>query len=145
MRIPDLDSILSAMLQTYDGISDLNFSVGHPMQVEDFGELKPVFVDPPIEALTPYQTEQIALTLMQGNRRLIYDYLTGGSCDCSYSLNDEARFRVSVFRQQGHFAVVLRKLEGRVPTIESLQLPVVIREIAKEKTGLVLVTGATGR
>ena len=52
MRIPDLDKILSAMLQTYEGISDLNFSVGHPMQVEDFGELKPVFVDPPIEALT---------------------------------------------------------------------------------------------
>src|ERR1039457_2421432 len=115
MRIPDLDRILSAMLKTYDGISDLNFSVGHPMQVEDYGELKPVFVDPPIDALTPYQTEQIALTLMQGNRRLIYDYLTGGSCDCSYSLSDEARFRVNIFRQQGHFSIVLRKLEGHVP------------------------------
>ena len=47
MRIPDLNKILSAMLKTYDGISDLNFTVGHPLQVEDFGELKPVFVDPP--------------------------------------------------------------------------------------------------
>ena len=73
MRAPDLDKVLSAMLKTYSGISDLNFSVGHPLQVEDFGELKPVYVDPPIEALTPHQTEQIALTLMQGNRRLIYD------------------------------------------------------------------------
>ncbi|MFL6530649.1 MAG: twitching motility protein, partial [Chthoniobacterales bacterium] len=108
MRIPDLDNILSAMLRTYDGISDLNFSVGHPLQVEDFGELKPVYVEPPIEALTPYQTEQIALTLMQGNRRLIYDYLSGGSCDCSYSLGDEARFRVNIFRQQSHFSIVLR-------------------------------------
>src|SRR6266480_1643499 len=144
MRIPDLDRILSAMLQTYDGISDLNFSVGHPMQVEDFGELKPVYVDPPIEALTPYQTEQIALTLMQGNRRLIYDYLTGGSCDCSYSLNDQARFRVNIFRQQGHFSIVLRKLQGDIPTVESLELPPIFKEIAKEKTGLVLVTGATG-
>src|SRR5437762_3022887 len=144
MRTPDLDKILSAMLKTYDGISDLNFSVGHPLQVEDFGELKPVFVDPPIEALTSYQTEQIALTLMQGNRRLIYDYLTSGSCDCSYSLHDEARFRVSVFRQQGHFSIVLRKLEAKVPTVESLCLPPIFREIAKEKTGLVLVTGATG-
>jgi twitching motility protein PilT len=144
MRIPDLDRILSAMLQTYDGISDLNFSVGHPMQVEDFGELKPVYVDPPIEALTPYQTEQIALTLMQGNRRLIYDYLTGGSCDCSYSLGEEARFRVNIFRQQGHFSIVLRKLEGAIPTVESLHLPPIFKEIAKEKTGLVLVTGATG-
>lgn len=144
MRVPDLDKILSAMLKTYDGISDLNFSVGHPLQVEDFGELKQVYVDPPIEALTPYQTEQVALTIMQGNRRLIYDYLTTGSCDCSYSLTDEARFRVSVFRQQGHFSVVLRKLYGTVPTIAELSLPPIFHEIAKEKTGLVLVTGATG-
>jgi twitching motility protein PilT len=144
MRIPDLDKILSAMLQTYEGISDLNFSVGHPLQVEDFGELKPVFVEPPIDALTPYQTEQIALTLMQGNRRLIYDFLTGGSCDCSYSLNEEARFRVNIFRQQGNFSIVMRKLEGDIPTIKSLNLPPIFEEIAKEKTGLVLVTGATG-
>ena len=144
MRISDLDKILSAMLKTYDGISDLNFSVGHPPQVEDFGELKPVSVDPPIEALTPYQTEQIAITLMQGDRRLIHDYLTGGSCDCSYSLHNEARFRVNIFRQQGHFSVVLRKLQGEVPSIEGLHLPAILREVAKEKTGLVLVTGATG-
>jgi twitching motility protein PilT len=144
MRIPDLDKILSAMLQTYEGISDLNFSVGHPLQVEDFGELKPVFVEPPIDALTPYQTEQIALTLMQGNRRLIYDFLTGGSCDCSYSLNEEARFRVNIFRQQGHFSIVMRKLEGNVPTLKTLNLPPIFEEIAKEKTGLILVTGATG-
>src|SRR5262245_31405337 len=144
MRIPDLDRILSAMLKTYSGISDINFSVGHPFQVEDFGELKPVFVDPPIEALTPFQTEQIALTLMQGNRRLIYDYLTGGSCDCSYSLKTEARFRVNIFRQQGHFAVVMRKLQNEIPTVTTLGLPPIFEEIAREKTGLVLVTGATG-
>lgn len=144
MRIPDLDQILSAMLQTYDGISDLNFSVGHPLQVEDFGELKPVFVDPPIEALTPYQTEQIALILMQGNRRLMYDYLTGGSADCSYSLTGQARFRVNIFRQQGNFSIVMRKLESTVPSVEVLGLPPIFKEIAKEKNGLVLLTGATG-
>ena len=144
MRSPDLDKILMAMLKTYEGISDLNFTVGHPPQVEDFGVLKPVYIDPPIDALTPYQTEQIALTIMQGNRRLIYDYLTTGACDCSYYLTGEARFRVSVFRQQGHFSVVLRKLYGTVPNIQELGLPKVFHEIAKEKTGLVLVTGATG-
>lgn len=144
MRIPELDKILSAMLKTYSGISDLNFSVGHPLQVEDFGELKPVYVDPPMEALTAYQTEQIALTLMQGNRRLIYDYLTAGSCDCSYSLTEEARFRVNIFRQQGHFSIVLRKLQAEVPSVGQLGLPPIFGEIAKEKTGLVLVTGATG-
>ena len=144
MRIPDLDKILSAMLKTYDGISDLNFSVGSPLQVEDFGELKPVYVDPPIEALTPYQTEQVALALLRGNRRLIYDYLTAGSCDCSYSLDQEWRFRVNIFRQQGHFSIVLRKLQAKVPTIDTLMLTPIFKEIAHEKNGLVLVTGATG-
>ncbi|HJT81298.1 MAG TPA: PilT/PilU family type 4a pilus ATPase, partial [Chthoniobacterales bacterium] len=90
------------------------------------------------------QTEQIALTIMQGNRRLIYDYLTTGACDCSYSLGTDTRFRVSVFRQQGHFSIVLRKLYGTVPSIQDLGLPSIFHEIAKEKTGLVLVTGATG-
>ena len=121
------------MLKTYDGISDLNFSVGHPMQVEDFGELKPVFVDPPIERLTPYQTEQLALALMQGNRRLMRTYLIEGSCDCSYSLGDEARFRVNIFRQQGHFSIVMRKLQAVVPTLQSLELPPIFAEIAKGK------------
>jgi twitching motility protein PilT len=144
MRAPDLDRILSAMLKTYDGISDLNFSVGHPLQVEDYGELKPVFIDPPIERLTPFQIEQLALVLMQGDRRLMRDYLVEGSCDCSYSLSGEARFRVNIFRQQGHFAVVMRKLEAVVPSIHSLGLPSIFEEIAKEKAGLVLVTGATG-
>ena len=144
MRPPDLDRILSAMLKTYDGISDLNFSVGHPLQVEDFGELKPVYVDPPIERLTPYQTEHLALTIMQGNRRLMRDYVQEGSCDCSYSLNREARFRVNIFRQQGNFAIVMRKLQAEVPSREALGLPPVLEQIAREKTGLVLVTGATG-
>ena len=144
MRTPDLDWILSAMLKTYDGISDLNFSVGHPLQVEDFGELKPVYVDPPIDQLTPYQTEQLALILMRGDRRLMREYLRAGSCDCSYSLSDEARFRVNIFRQQGNFAIVMRKLQAAIPSLSILELPSIFEEIAKEKTGLVLVTGATG-
>ena len=132
------------MLKTYDGISDLVFSVGHPLQVEDYGELKPVFVDPPVDRLTPYHTEQLALALLQGNRRLMRTYLIEGSCDCSYALNDEARFRVNIFRQQGHFAIVMRKLQAVVPTLQTLGLPPIFSEIAKEKTGLVILTGATG-
>ena len=144
MRTPDLDRILSAMLKTHDGISDLNFSVGRPLQVEDSGELKSVLIDPPIERLTSYQTEQLALVLMQGDRRLLQEFLLHGSCDCSYSLNDEARFRVNIFRQQGQFTIVMRKLQPVIPTLSALGLPPIFEEIAREKTGLVLVTGATG-
>ena len=82
---------------------------------------------------------------MQGNRRLIYDFLTDGSCDCSYSLNEEARFRVNIFRQQGQFSIVMRKLEPETfRDFRALELPSIFEEIAKEKTGLILVTGATG-
>jgi len=135
MRAPDLDRILFSMLKTYDGISDLNFTVGHPLQVEDFGELKPVFVDPPIERLTPYQTEQISLLLMQGDRRLMRDYLAEGSCDVSYSLSDEARFRVNIFRQQGNFSIVMRRLQADVPSVASLELPSILKEIATVDAG----------
>jgi twitching motility protein PilT len=144
MRSVELDAILAAMLQSYDGISDLNFSVGRPLQVEAFGQLKPIAVDPPIDALTPYQTENIALNLMGNNRRLIKDLLQYGSCDCGYQLGNEARFRVNIFRQQGRFSVVMRKLNSVIPSLDSLGLPGVFKDICREKTGLVLVTGATG-
>ncbi len=144
MRSVELDAILAAMLQSYDGISDLNFSVGRPLQVEAFGQLKPISVDPPIDALTSYQIENIALNLMGNNRRLIKDLLTFGSCDCGYQLGNEARFRVNIFRQQGRLSVVMRKLNSVIPSLDSLALPDVFRAICREKTGLVLVTGATG-
>ena len=54
MTKPDLDKILAAMLKTYHGMSDLNFSVGHPPQVEASGELKPSLIDPPIERAHSY-------------------------------------------------------------------------------------------
>lgn len=144
MRKLELDAILSVMLQSYEGISDLNFSVGRPLQVEAFGRLETVEVEPPIGELTPYQTEQIALTIIQNNGRLLADLLQTGACDCSYALGDSARFRVNIFRQRGHFAIVMRVLQTEVPTIEALDLPEIFRTITKEKTGLVLVTGATG-
>ena len=144
MRSVELDAILGAMLQSYDGISDLNFSVGRPLQVEAFGQLKPIAVDPPIDSLTAYQTENIALNILGNNRRLIQHLLQSGSCDCGYQLGNQARFRVNIFRQQGRLSVVMRKLNSVIPSLDSLGLPHVFEQICREKTGLVLVTGATG-
>ncbi len=143
MRRLELDAIIGAMLQSYEGISDLNFSVGKPLQVEAYGVLKTIEVDPAIDSLTPYQTESIALNIIGPNRRLLTDFLAHGSCDCSYAV-EGARFRVNVFRQRGNFAVVMRKLQDVVPSIDALDLPKIMYDIAREKNGLVLVTGATG-
>jgi twitching motility protein PilT len=144
MTKAELDYILGAMLDTHPSVSDLNITADKPLQVEVSGELTPVAFDPPIERLSPFQTETIALQIVDRNRRLTEELIKSGSCDCSYSLGQKARFRANIFSQRGHFSIVLRKLTTEIPSVEQLKLPPVLHTIAKEKTGLVLVTGATG-
>ena len=86
----------------------------------------------------------IALNLISGNPRLTEDLIRTGSCDASYSVADMLRFRVNIFTQRGKFSIVMRKLNTEIPTLAALKLPEIFGNVAKEKTGLVLVTGATG-
>jgi twitching motility protein PilT len=144
MRRPELDHILTTMLDSQPEVSDLLFTVDKPLQVESFGELKPVISDLGVGTLTPFQTETAALNLMGDNPWHISDLLRRGSCDTAYTLADRARFRISIFSQRGNYSIVLRKLNTVIPTLELLQFPDTIREIPREKTGLVLITGATG-
>jgi twitching motility protein PilT len=144
MRRPELDQILTTMLASQPEVSDLNFTVDRPPQVEAYGELKPVVFDPPIENLTPFQIELMALNIIGDNMWQIEDLLRHGSCDTSYALSDRARFRVNVFSQRGNFSIVCRQLNTDIPTLEKLKFPDVFKEIPTEKTGLVLITGATG-
>ncbi len=144
MRRPELDQVLTTMLASQAEISDLLFTVDRPLQVEAYGELKPVAIDPPIEKLTPFQTETIALNIIGDNLWQIEDLLRHGSCDASYALFDKARFRVNVFAQRGNYSIVCRQLNATIPTLDQLKFPEIFKEIPKEKTGLVLVTGATG-
>jgi twitching motility protein PilT len=144
MRRPELDHILSTMLDSQPEVSDLLFTVDKPLQVESYGELKAVECDPPIPKLTPFQTETIALNLIGDNPWHLGDLLRRGSCDSAYTLADRARFRISIFSQRGSYSIVCRKLNTVIPTLESLNFPETIKELPREKTGLVLVTGATG-
>jgi twitching motility protein PilT len=144
MRRAELDSILTDMLETHNGISDLNFTVGRPFQVESYGELKAANIQPPIARLTPYQTEQIAMHIIGGDVRLLRELLHRGACDCSYGMDDRTRFRVNIFKQRGHFAVVMRKMQSEMPSIASLGLQPIFHDMCREKNGLILVTGATG-
>ena len=144
MRRPELDQVLTTMLASQPEISDLLFTVDRPLQVEAYGELKPVTLDPPIEKLTPFQTETIALNIIGDNLWQIEDLLRHGSCDASYALSDKTRFRVNVFAQRGNYSIVCRQLNATIPTLDQLKFPEIFKEIPKEKTGLVLVTGATG-
>jgi twitching motility protein PilT len=144
MRRNELDYVLNTLLDFNKEVSDIVFTVDKPLQVEVSSQLLPVPIQPPVERLTPFQTEMIALNLLGNSQRLTEELMRAGSCDCSYTLGDRARFRVNIFTQRGHFSVVLRKLNAQIPTLQELNLPDVIAQSSREKTGLVLVTGATG-
>ena len=144
MKKPETDYILTAMLDSHESVSDLNFTAGKPLQVETYGELTPVDMKPTLKTLTPFQTEVIALNLIGRDRRLIDALLQEGSCDLSYSLPGKARFRVNVFSQTGNYSIVLRQLETKVPTIKEMGLPEIFYKVSSERNGIVIFTGATG-
>jgi twitching motility protein PilT len=144
MRRNELDYLLGTLLDYHKDVSDIIFTVDRPPQVEVAGELITVPTQPPLQKLTPFQTETVALNMIGGSQRLTEDLLRSGSCDSSYALGERARFRINIFSQRGNYSIVLRKLNAQIPTITELNLPEVLLLAAKEKTGLVLVTGATG-
>ena len=140
----EVDSLLNFILDHHPNISDINVSVGKPIQVEVDGELIPVNFPTSIRQLTPYQTEIFALQLLRKDRRATRLLLEEGSTDISYAVADRARFRVNIFSGRGTYAVVMRRLATHIPSVEELHLPLILGEMGMEKNGLVLVTGATG-
>jgi len=139
-----IDHILSKMLDSHDNVSDLNLTPGKPLQVESSGELVSVDIEPEFKVLTAFQTEIIAMNLINNNRKLTETLIREGSCDLSYQLGSKARFRVNIFSRSGKYSIVLRKLETKIPTIEELNLPKAFHTMAEEKNGIIFVTGATG-
>lgn len=139
-----VDALLTGMLESADGVSDLLFIAGKPPLVEVHGRLSEFPIDTPESVLTPPLIEEVAGLIMNGSERLRHEFATTGSCDCSYALENVARFRVNIFKQNGRHAIVMRKLQSNVPTLDKLGLPPIFREIVKEKDGIVLLTGGTG-
>ncbi|PZR71518.1 MAG: twitching motility protein [Chthoniobacterales bacterium] len=132
------------MISSSEGISDLLFAVGKPPVVEEHGILSEFPIDTPTGLLEDAHIQQIAAHVIGKDERLRSDLETLGSCDCSYALGDLARMRVNIFKQNGRHAIVMRKLQTEIPTLEQLELPPIFREMIKEKNGIIFVTGATG-
>jgi twitching motility protein PilT len=143
MSFFDLPPVIERMLLVSDKISDLNFSVGQQPQVEINGKL--TGVQPlGLQKLSPYQTEIIAMSLMEGNPDAASRLANTGSVDLSYSLPAKIRFRVNIFQQRGTYSIVMRVIPTEIPTLGSLNLPAQLSEIANLRNGIVLVTGPTG-
>ena len=138
-----LEYILRKILATSDNISDIIITEGHPFQVEIDGQLTPVYLEPEIDRLTPFQTEAIAVCLLRSSRRLFRILLSTGSCDLSYSIPGRARFRANIFSQQGKYSIVMRLLENHIRTLAELNMPKPFYQMAGEKNGLIFVSGST--
>jgi twitching motility protein PilT len=140
----EFDQLLKAMIESAEGASDLLFVADRPPQVENHGKLKAYSLGESEPLLTSARIEGWARIIINENQRLIQDLAKNGSCDCSYQLGEFCRFRVNIYRQNGNYAMVLRRLQTQIPSIEKLKLAPVFREVIKEKTGIIFVTGGTG-
>jgi twitching motility protein PilT len=135
--------IVKTLLDVGPGVSDLILSPGRHAQVEKHGELVMVpLADVPF--LRPDDTARIAQDLIGINELASRTLKEQGACDLSYSQPECGRFRVNIFRQRGSYAIVMRVIAARIPSLKDLNLPPVLEEVATLKNGIVLVTGPTG-
>ena len=129
--------LLSAGVQ--HGASDIHLKAGFPPTYRVNGVLQPLKYD----RLTPADCAAIVrLMVQEGDLEKRLEEVQ--EHDTSYSLPGISRFRVNIYRQRGTLALVLRIIPSKIPQLEDLGLPPVVKEIAELERGLVLVTGATG-
>ncbi len=136
-------ALLLAMMKVPGKVSDLIMSPGSYPVVELSGKLVPVKI-PGTEPLTTEDTRRIAYELIDGNKQATEALQTLGSCDISYRLPGQSRFRVNIFQQRGSYAIVMRVIPQIIPTFADLNLPKQLADLADLKNGVVLVTGPTG-
>jgi twitching motility protein PilT len=119
--------------------SDLHIKVGSPPIVRIYGELTPLVSE---KKLSNEDATKIALSVMTPGQLDLFK--RKNDMDLAYSVPGLGRFRCNIFMQRGTVGLVFRVIPMRIPTIDELLLPEVIKKIAMEQRGLILVTGTTG-
>lgn len=133
----DFDKLLQLMIQKNG--SDLFITADAPPSMKVNGTIAPVTKS----ALTPEQSMTLVKSVMTPAQSKEFDE----TLECQFAISDKnqtARFRVSAFVQKDCAGMVLRKIETKIPTVEHLNLPPILNEIAMKKRGIVLLVGATG-
>ena len=118
--------------------SDLFLTSDFPPAFKIDGRMQPVSN----QALTPQHTIELARAIM--NDKQASQFEASKECNFAIAPTGIGRFRVSAFIQQGKVGLVLRTINTRIPSIEELQLPPVLKDVAMSKRGLVIMVGATG-
>jgi twitching motility protein PilT len=132
-----LNDILSMALKSR--ASDVHLKAGLPPIYRIDGALRPL---PKAPRISPDQTRQMALDIMNEQQRTRFEQVH--EADLSYGVPGLGRFRVSIFAQRGSVSMVFRAIPFEIKSLDDLLLPPVLKKIAMEPRGLILVTGATG-
>jgi twitching motility protein PilT len=120
--------------------SDLHLKVDSAPLFRVQGELAP---EPGVEPLSAQDTEDAMHALLHDQAKL-KEFGEEHEVDFSFEIEDVARFRVNAFRQRGLISMACRAIPAKISTIDQLCLPEVVRELAEEERGIVLLTGTTG-
>jgi twitching motility protein PilT len=136
----DVTSALRALIDL--GGSDLHLKVGAPPLMRLEGLLRPL--DPQAPALGPQDTLAAVAHLLEGQPELRAAFERDGEADFAYALPGLARYRINAFRQRGSVSLVSRAIPFTIRALDELSLPPVLRELAEEERGIILVTGTTG-
>lgn len=136
MAAIDITPVLKFMVEKNG--SDLFFSTGAPINLEVEARTIPVNN----QIMTPGMVKEIAYSLMGPEKTQIFEREL--EMNFAYSIHNIGRFRINVFKQRGEVAMVIRFIKGVIPTIESLGLPAVLKELIMRPRGLILVVGSTG-
>lgn len=118
--------------------SDLFITAGVPASIKVHGRIMPLTKSP----LSAEQSREIVLGLMNQKQRQEFD--EHKECNFAISATGIGRFRASAFYQRNVIGMVLRRIEVKIPTIDELGLPEVVKELAMAKRGLILFVGGTG-
>src|SRR6185436_8564650 len=118
--------------------SDLHITAGVPPELRVDGLITPT----EHEALTPALTAQLAYSVLSDEQRKTFE--TSKELDFSFGVKGLSRFRANVFLQRGVVSMVIRQIPYDIPALETLGLPAVVKDLATQHKGLLLVTGPTG-
>lgn len=118
--------------------SDLHIEVGAAPSIRLHGEITQLDLPP----LTPEDTERLVKSIASESH--LQQIQAEGTADFGFGFSDQARFRVSAFKQKGCFGTILRQIPNRLLTFEQLGLPDEVKNLLWKPRGLVLVTGPTG-
>ena len=118
--------------------SDLFFSVGAPVNIKIEGETSSIGD----KNLTSSDVRQLAYSIMNDDQVTTFESRL--ELNMAFSVANMGRFRVNVFRQRGDTAMVIRYIKSKIPSIESLGLPDILKDLIMEYQGLILVVGSTG-